>query len=129
MDALKRISESAFEKYTTNAYKKLWETIDLFDEIPKIKEKKKFRVALELGEKDYIQENWMGISVSYLTDQEYDVVIPILEKIYEKYFETLDDSDEYQLFIYLLQSYVCINESEEKIELCIEELEAFTLVS
>lgn len=52
----------------------------MFDEIPKRKEKKKFKLALELDEIDYIQKNWKGLSVSYLADQEYDVVIPILEK-------------------------------------------------
>lgn len=127
LDALRRISESAFKKHAIKAYKKLWENMDLFDEIPKRKEKKKFKLALELDEIDYIQKNWKGLSVSYLADQEYDVVIPILEKIYEKYYESLDNSNKYQLFIYLLQSYVCINEFGEKIELCIDELETFTL--
>lgn len=129
LDALKRIGVSDYEKYTTIAYKKLWKNICLFDEIPKRKEKKKFKLALELGIKDYIRENWMQIAVSYIADQEYDVIIPVLEKIYEKYAEVLNNSDKYQLLLYLLQSYVCINEFGEKIELCIEELEDFTLDS
>lgn len=127
LDALRRISESAFKKYAIKAYKKLWENIDLLDVIPKRKEKKKFKLALELDEIDYIHKNWKGLSVAYIADQEYDVVIPILEKIYEKYYESLDNSNKYQLVIYLIQSYVCINEFGEKIEICIDELETFTL--
>lgn len=129
LDALKRISMPDYEKYTTIAYKKLWKNIYLFDETSKRKENKKFKLALELGIKDYIRENWMQIAVSYIADQEYDVIIPILEKIYEKYAEVLNDSNKYQLLLYLLQSYICINEYGEKIELCIEELEDFTLDS
>lgn len=50
-----------------------------------------------------------------------------VQNIEHKYYESLDNSNKYQLFIYLLQSYVCINEFGEKIELCIDELETFTL--